>query len=149
MKEYLGRIGYAVGVGLIWAAAWATVGTVMGIVDSDGAVNELWLGPAIGFYPGFLGGLIFSVVLGIAEGRRRLHEASLPKVIACGGVAGLVVGMLPFAINKPRSDSALWLVGVVVVGSMTLLGAVSAAGSLAAARWWRGPKRRPAAGSPP
>ncbi len=95
-------------------------------------MDDLWLGPAIGMQPGLLGGATFSVVLGIAASRRRLDELSLSKVVACGGVAGLLVGALPFAINKPPGEAALWLVGVVVMGSMTLLGAASAAAELIA-----------------
>ncbi|MGH7724099.1 MAG: hypothetical protein ACREOU_01585 [Candidatus Eiseniibacteriota bacterium] len=55
-------------------------------------------------------------------------------------MAGLLVGVLPFVINEPTNEAALWLVGVVVIGSMTLLGAASAAGSLALARTMRAGK---------
>jgi hypothetical protein len=133
VKTWLRRIGGAVGLGLVWAAVWAAAGALIGILDPSGAVQDLWLGPAVGMYPGFVGGVMFSAVLGIAC-RRRLAELSLSKVVACGGIAGLLVGALPFAINKPPSETPLWLVGVVVIGSMTLVGAVSAAVSLALAR---------------
>ncbi len=128
-------------MGLIWAAVWAAVGALIGIADPSGSMDGLWLGPPIGMYPGFLGGVMFSAVLGIAASRRRLDEVSLPKVLACGGMAGLVIGALPFAINKPTSEAPLWLVGLVVIGSMTLLSAVSATGSLALARRTRAGKR--------
>ena len=134
MKEWLRRISAVVGMGLIWAAVWAAVGALLRMVNPSGSVDELWLGPAIGMYTGFLAGVIFAAVLGIAASRRRLDEWSLSKGVACGGMAGLLVGALPFAINKPASETPLWLMGVVVIGSMTLLGAVSAAGSLALAR---------------
>jgi hypothetical protein len=141
LKQWLRQIRGAVGMGLIWAAVWAAVGALIGIVDSGGSMNELWLGPAIGMYPGFLGGVMFSAVLGIVANRRRLDTLSLSKVVASGGMAGLLVGVLPFAINRPTSEAPLWLVGVVVIGSMTLLSAVSAAGSLALARRARSERR--------
>jgi hypothetical protein len=141
VKEWLRRTGGAVVMGLIWAAVWAAVGALMGLVDPSGSTDALWLGPAIGLLPGFVGGLIFSVLLGIAARRRRLDEMSLSKAIACGGMAGLLVGMLPFAINQPPGEAPLWLVGVVVIGSMTLLSAVSAAGSLALVRSVRAGRR--------
>jgi hypothetical protein len=121
-------------MGLIWAAVWAAVGALIGIVDPSGTMDQLWLGPTIGTQPGFLGGVMFSALLGIAAGRRGLNEMSFSRVVPCGGMAGLLVGVLPFAINKPSSEAPLWLVGVVVIGSMSLLSAVSAAGSLALAR---------------
>jgi len=141
VKEWPRRILGAVGLGLIWAAAWAAVGALTGIVDPSGSIDELWLGPEIGLYPGFLGGVMFSAMLGIAAGRRRLDALSLSEVVAYGGMAGLLVGVLPFVINEPPSEAPLWLVGIVVIGSMTLLGAVSAAGSLALARRARGERR--------
>ena len=47
---------------------------------------------------------------------------------------------LPFVINEPTSEAALWLVALVVIGSMAILGAVSAAGSLVLARKLRAEK---------
>jgi predicted membrane-bound spermidine synthase len=114
---------------------------LIGIVDRSGSMAALWLGPAIGMFPGFVAGVLFSVGLGIAAGRRRLDEVSPARVVACGGMAGLMVGLLPFVINKPASEATLWLVGVVVIGSMTLLSAASAAGSLALARRFRAERR--------
>jgi uncharacterized membrane protein len=134
VREWLRRICLAVGMGLIWAVVWTAVGGLIRIVDRSGAMDELWLGPAIGLFPGFVGGVIFSAVFGIAASWRGLDALSLPTVVACGAMAGLVVGVLPFAINEPTSEAPLWLVAVVVIGSMTLLSAVSAAGSLALVR---------------
>jgi hypothetical protein len=133
MKKWLRRIRGAVLMGLIWAAVWAPVAVLMGmIVDPDGSMDEMWV--MVGAYPGFLGGVVFSAVLGIAAGRRRLDELSLPRVGAWGAVAGLLVGALPFAVGEPTTELPLWLLGGVVIGSITLLSAVSAAGSLALAR---------------
>lgn len=134
MKEWLRGILGALGLGLIWAVVWAAAGALKRAVDASGSLDELWLGPAIGMQPGFLGGVLFSVVLAIAATGRTLGALSLARVLACGGMAGLLVGVLPFAINKPPTEAPLWLVGVAVIGSMTLLGAVSAAGSLVVAR---------------
>jgi hypothetical protein len=97
-------------------------------------VARLWLGPAIGVLPGFVAGVVFSVALSIAASGRRLAELSLPTPIGCGGLAGMLVGMLPFAINEPPGGVALWRVAAVVIGSMTLMGAASAVASLAVAK---------------
>jgi hypothetical protein len=86
---------------------------------------------------GAVGIVLFWAVVWAAVGGLIGDELSFAKAVACGGVAGLLVGVLPFAINQPTNEAPLWLVGVVVLGSMTLLGAVSAAGSLTLARWMR------------
>ena len=133
MKRWPRRIRGAVLMGLTWAAVWAPVGVLIGmIVDPHGSMDEMWV--AVGAYPGFLGGLVFSVVLAIAERRRRFDELSLARVGAWGAAAGLLVGALPFAVGESTSELPLWLLGVVVIGTLTLLSGVSAAGSLALAR---------------
>ena len=133
MKQWQRRIRGAVLMGLTWAAVWAPVGVLIGlIVDPDGSMDEMWV--AIGAYPGFLGGLVFSAVLGIVARRRRLHELSPARVGAWGALAGLLVGVLPFTIGESTSALPLPLLAGVVIGSITLLSALSAAGSLALAR---------------
>ncbi len=133
MKKWLRRIRGAVLMGLAWAAVWAPVGVLIGmIVDPDGSMDEMWV--AVGAYPGFLCGAVFSAVLGIAEGRRRLDELSLSRSGAWGAVSGLLVAVLPFAVGTPSTELPLWLLAVVIIGSVTLLSAFSAVGSALLAR---------------
>jgi hypothetical protein len=133
MKKWLRRIRGAVLMGLTWALVWAPVAVLIGmIVDPNGSMEEMW--PAIGAYPGFLSGVVFSAVLGIAARRRRFNELSLSRFAAWGAVAGLLIGVLPFTLGDVSTERPLWLLGVVIIGPITLLGAVSAAGSLALAR---------------
>ena len=133
MKKWLRRVRGAVLMGLTWAAVWAPVGVLIGmILDPDGSMDEPWL--LVGAYPGFLGGVVFATVLGIVGRRRRFDELSLPRFAAWGAVAGLLVGAFPFAVGTPTSAIPLWLLSGVVIGSTTLLCAASAAGSLALAR---------------
>jgi hypothetical protein len=120
-------------MGLTWAAAWGMAAVLIGMaVDPDGSMDEMWV--AIGAYPGFLGGVVFSAVLAMAARRRRLDELSLPRVAGWGAAAGLLVGSVPFVLGDPISEHPVWLLGGVVIGSITLLSALSAAGSLALAR---------------
>jgi hypothetical protein len=133
VKKWLRRIRGAVLMGLTWAVVWAPVGVLIGmIVDPDGSMDEMWV--AVGAYPGFLCGAVFSAVLGIAEARRTFDELSLPRSAVWGAVGGLLVGVLPFAAGTPNTALPLWQWAAVIIGPMTLLGAVSAAGSLALAR---------------
>jgi hypothetical protein len=134
MKKWLRRIRGAVLMGLTWALAWLPVGLLLGmILDPDGSMDEPWV--LVGTLPGFLAGVVFSAVLGIAAARRKLDELSVAKVGAWGAVAGLLIGSLPFVLGDQGPDAKrVWLLPVVVISSITLLSAVSAAGSLVLAR---------------
>ena len=138
IRKWLKRIRVAVLIGLAWAAAWAPVGVLLGlIVDSDGSMDEMWV--AVGGYPGFLCGVVFSALIGVAKGRRRFEEFLLTRVGASGAVSGALVGALPFValVANETGGSQGRLLGVLIIASTTLLSAVSAAGSLALAKWWR------------
>jgi hypothetical protein len=133
MKNWLRRIRAAVTMGLLWAVPWAIVAVLIGlVVDPDESMDEMWF--LIGAYPGFLGGVLFSVVLSIAERRRNLSELSVRRFGAWGAVAGLVIGVLPFMLGTPSADIDVARLATVVIGSFTLMSAASAAGSLALAR---------------
>ena len=147
MKRWLKRIRGAVGVGLTWAVGWSSVGAVIGLVYFFlviGVASGLPLGVFMAAYVrmfatlGFLGGAIFSTVLRIAEGRRRFDELSLPRFAAWGALGGLLLGVialsgwagtLPVVLGRVMGP-----MDFVVAGVATLLGAGSAAGSLALAR---------------
>ena len=119
-------------MGLTWAAGCTLVG-MLGVVvfytlfPSVPDVFDVWI--PVFAYPGFFGGVIFSVVLWLAESGRRFYELSLPRIAAWGAVAGLLLGVLPFALGTPSARFRLWLLIVVIIVSTTLLSAVSAVGS--------------------
>jgi hypothetical protein len=156
MKKGLRRIRGSVGMGLTWAAGWALVGLLIGVSskllpglpwDSFFAVFDAPL-PALAV-PGFVGGVLFSVVLGIAGRRRRFDELSLPRFATWGAVGGLLLSLVPIALvavglATPGADVNLWQTTAVVGGPFILLSAVSAAGSLMLAR--RAEDRKLAAG---
>jgi hypothetical protein len=58
-------------------------------------------------------------------------------VVAHGGAVGLLLGVLPFGINELPGATPPWLVAAVVICSTTLMSVVSAASSLALAKWAR------------
>ena len=133
MRRWPRRIRGALLMGLTWAAVWAPLAVLIGVlIDPDGSMDEMWV--AVGAYPGFLGGVLFSAVLGIAARRHGFEALSLSRVAAWGAVAGLLVGALPFAVGEPTSELPVWLLAAVVIGATTLLSAASAAGSLVIAR---------------
>ena len=136
MKKWLKRIRGAVGMGLTWAAVWGGVGALIEVVTMvlgiSSAIAVLELAAAFAIM-GFIGGAAFSVVLGIAEGRRRFDEMSLLRFAGWGAVGGLLIMALVLAVSASAPGVTLPFVLVAgVVGA--LMGAVSAAGSLALAR---------------
>ena len=125
MKTWLVRIGRGVGMGLGWGAAWVPVALLVAlIVDPNDSMDEPWL--VVGMLPGFLCGAVFSAVAGMADGRHELGESSLSRAGAWGAASGLLVGGL-WLVLALLSDPPQWLLNVVVVGSLTLLSAISGA----------------------
>lgn len=136
MKKWLQRIRGGVGIGLTWAAGWAPVGALTGWVT--GVLLGFPLGVVVANYAvmfgvlGFIGGAIFSTVLGLAEGRRSFDQLSLPRFVAWGALGGLLLGGL--AVTAGLLGAGLTTLGAVIAGTSTLLGAGSAAGTLVVAR---------------
>jgi hypothetical protein len=135
VNKWLRRIRAALLMGLTWAVVWMPVGLLIGmIMDPTGSMDEPWV--LVGTLPGFLAGIMFSVVLGIAARRRRLHELSVARVGGWGAVAGFLIGSIPMILGDQdgRNVEHLWLLPLVVISSITVLSAASAAGSLVLAR---------------
>jgi hypothetical protein len=134
VTKWLRRVRGALLMGLTWAVVWMPVGLLLGLIlDPDGSMDEPWI--AVGTFPGFLSGVIFSVVLGIAAGRSKLHELSVAKVAGWGAVAGLLIGSLPFVLGDQGPDvERVWLLPIVVITTITVLSSASAAASLALAK---------------
>ncbi len=127
------RIFGVVMVALVWAVVWAPVGVLTGmIVDPGGSMDEMWV--AVGAYPGFLCGAVFSAVVGIAEARRRIDELALSRVGAWGAASGLLVGVLPFVVGTVNPALPLWLWGIITIGAVTILSSASAVGTASIAR---------------
>jgi hypothetical protein len=89
--------------------------------------------------PGFFGGVLFSVVLGIAGRGRRLDELSLPRFAAWGAVGGVLLGLVPAAmvtvgLASVAAGRSLWGLTAVIIAPLALLSAASAAVSLMVAR---------------
>ena len=153
MNKWLRRIRGAVGTGLTWAAGWAIAGVLIGLAsillpglpwDSFFEIFDAPL-PALAV-PGFVGGALFSIVLGIAGRRRRFDELSLPRFAAWGAVGGLLLTLFPFALvavglaSTEGSAHSAWQVIATIGPVFIFLSAVSAAGSLMLARRAQDPK---------
>ena len=95
MEKWLRRIRGAVGMGLTWAAAWCGAGViflsgllVFGTPPVGTGLVEVVANSLLLAVSGFIGGAAFSGVLGIAGGRRRFDEMSLPRFAGWGAVGG-------------------------------------------------------------
>lgn len=130
MKGWLRRMRGALGIAVSWAVAWFGVGALVGVVFFGGGLdlatffNGLLFGVA-----GFIGGGSFGGLLFLAEGRRTFDQMSLPRFALWGALGGLIMSELFLGMGRPFTMT-LGLVDVVVA----LMGAASAAGSLAIAR---------------
>lgn len=133
-------------MGLTWAFGWAVAGILIGVAsilvpwlpwDAFFDVFDAPL-PALAI-PGFIGGVTFSLVLGVAGRRRRFDELSLPRFTAWGAVGGLLLSLIPAAMvtagwATTASGVNLWGLTLAAAVPLTFLCAVSAAGTLVLAR---------------
>ncbi|MDE0104537.1 MAG: hypothetical protein OXN89_19355 [Bryobacterales bacterium] len=129
------KIGAAALTGLSWAIGWAPIAVVIGlIVDPDGSMDEMWV--AIGAYPGFLCGVVFSVMIQISKGRDRIGELSVMRVGSVAAIAGVSVIVLPSVLVAGGDSSVLSgpLPATLLLGSVVLLSAISGIASRSAAR---------------
>lgn len=137
------RLRGAIGMGVTWAIAWALAGVGIGL-----ASLVLPLGwffalfdaplPALAI-PGFFGGAIFSVVLGVAGRRRRFDQLSMPRFMLWGALGGVLLSLAPAALvalnlATPATGVGALNLTLAIVGPLTILSAGSAAVTLGLAR---------------
>jgi hypothetical protein len=140
MKSWLRRIRGAVGMGLTWAFTGALVGAGIELIHNIwpnplGSAVDIW--PAVLAYPGFVGGVVFSVVLGIAARRRRFDELSLPQFALWGAVGGALLSLVPaalVALGLATPNVPVWQITAALLGPFAVGSALAASGSLALAR---------------
>jgi hypothetical protein len=136
MKTWVQRIRGAVGIGVTWAVGWAPIGAIIGWITA--AVFGFPAGAVTANYAlmfgllGLLGGAMFSSLLSLTERHRGFHELSMPRFVAWGAMGGLALGGLSVAAGL--LGAGITTLGAVMAGTVTLLGAGSAAATLAIAR---------------
>lgn len=126
MNTWWRRIKAGLGMGLIWAIGGAGVGGIIELVANFVPVLnfiDMWI-PLFAI-PGFVGGMIFSLVIGIAARHRKFEELSIPAFAAWGALGGVLLVALAAVIG--------WG-GPFLAVPFILMSAGGAAGSLAIAR---------------
>ena len=126
MRNSLRRIRGALGMGIVWAAAWSAVGMVPRWLFGFNADAPF---PLIFGVLGFVAGVTFSGVVALAERRRGFDQMSLPRFATWGAVGGFLLSAL-----FTRVASLGWSDVLAIVPTFALAGAACAAGSLAVAR---------------
>ncbi|MES3035960.1 MAG: hypothetical protein V4813_18295 [Gemmatimonadota bacterium] len=147
MTRFLHRLRGTIGTGLTWALGWAVGGLLIGVTslvtpwlpwDAFFAVFDAPL-PALAV-PGFVGGVIFASVLGVAARHRRLADLSLLQFAAWGALGGLLLACVPAAsaavgfLTVGDSEPGIGKLTAMIAGPLMLLSSLSASLSLLLAR---------------
>jgi hypothetical protein len=139
MSGLLRRVRGAIGMGITWALGWTPIGALAGatlaVVFGPG-IPLFWamkLNAVVFGVLGLIGGTIFSTVLRLTEGRRTFDELTLPRFTLWGALGGVVLGGVTVALGLWGAGN-LPGVAAMLTGITTVLGAASAAGTLAIAR---------------
>lgn len=157
MPEWLRRIRGAIGMGVTWAVAWALTGILIGVLSNLlpwlpwDAFFEVFDAPLPALaVPGFVGGVLFSLVLGVAARRRKFSELSMRRFALWGAFGGLLLSLVPAAMVTLGLASAeggrlgIWALTAIIAGPLVFLSTASASGSLLLAKMAEG---RPVLGS--
>ena len=115
-------------MGLVWAVTWAVIGggIMEAFVDPHGEILDMW--PQTLGIVGFVGGVVFSTLLGLVAGRRRFAELSFAQFALLGLVAGVLQGAFAMQFGAPAT----------FIGFTAVASAIAGCASLALARMAQG-----------
>ena len=122
MTTWIRRLRGALGMGLLWALAWGLVGGLIELTWNLwpgfplGPLMDMWIQGLV--IPGFIGGGLFALILGVAEHHRRYEELSPSRFALWGAAAGMLLGGLVVLIAQPSH----WLHGAIMAGALTVTG---------------------------
>ena len=106
MRSFLRKCRGALGLGLMWSVTWAAIfallGVIIGVVDPDSIdpgeepLRIAWIGGVFGF----ISGTGFGALLSIAEGRRMLRGLSLWRAALWGALGTAAFPLLTAVDNR-------------------------------------------------
>jgi hypothetical protein len=134
MNKWMSGIRGAMLMIVLWVVGWGLgFGGIMELIDPDGRVQDVW--PTVLAIPGIIGGVLFSVLLLIAERGRRFDQIPFARIAIWGAATGILLGIL--TIPAEVGDVSPGAAGM--IGIFTALSLVAAIGSAVffrlAARW--------------
>ncbi|HEX6573578.1 MAG TPA: hypothetical protein VF042_01290 [Gemmatimonadaceae bacterium] len=149
MKKWAKRLRGVFGMGLTWAALWAAFGIMIGVSSRlfPSLPWNLFFDvfdaplPALAI-PGFIGGTLFSIVLGIAGRRHKFSELSVPQFAAWGAFGGMMLSLIPATmvavglahLGDPETGRGVWDLTAMISVPLVFLCTLSATVSLMIAR---------------
>ena len=143
MKLIYRRVRGALGIGLMWAAAWGLLGGGLSAAMFASLRGELtfgigwrlfWSGVFQWSVGGFLTGVAFAALLSIMESRREDSAQSMRRIAGWGALGGMVPPTLVFALAASTGIVVPAAATLVLIGTGAALGSSSAALSLKLAR---------------
>jgi hypothetical protein len=144
MGKLIKRIRGALGMGLTWAALWAAGGLLLGLSSNLFPFLpwhyffEIFDAPLPALaVPGFVGGILFSLVVGIAGRGSRLSELSMSRFVTWGATGGFFLSLVPAALTAiglahrdGETGLGTWKLTAAIMIPLILLSSASAAVSL-------------------
>jgi hypothetical protein len=124
--KWLVRIRGAIGMGLLWGAAWGVAGTVPRWLFGFNTDVPF---PIVFGALGFIAGVTFFGILVLTEGRRTFDQMSLPRFAGWGAVGGFLLSGF-----FTRAASLGWADVLAITPVFTIASALCASASLALAR---------------
>jgi hypothetical protein len=148
MGKWKKRIRGALGMGISWAALWAVGGVLLGLSSNVFPFLpwhyffEIFDAPLPALaVPGFIGGILFSLVLGVSGRGSRLSDLSMSRFVTWGAAGGFLLSLVPAALTAlglahVDGETALgtWKLTAAIMPPLMLLSSASAAVSLFIAR---------------
>lgn len=102
MSDVWRRLRASLALGAIWAGGGAFIGSLVELASNlfptlPLGFVDMWI-PTLAI-PGFIGGVVFSGVVGVAARNRRFDELSLPGITALGAGGGVLLGGVMMALG--------------------------------------------------
>jgi len=96
LQNLRGVLGIGVTWGILWAAVATSVGMIIGVMDPDSidaGEEPIVLGLMSGVV-GFISGVVFAILLSVAERRKTILDLSLSRVAMWGILVGAALPLL-------------------------------------------------------
>jgi len=103
LRRCRGALGISIAWGAVWAAIFAALTVVIGIVDPDSidpgetVARIAWIGGVFGL----VSGAVFSLLLSLAERRKTIRDLSLRRAALWGVVGAWAVYRLAGRVMSP------------------------------------------------